>query len=57
MTGIMQCIPDTPNSMVFIESTANGVGGWFYDFWKKSERGETDYLPIFLGWQENPRIF
>ena len=54
MTGIMQCIPDTPNSMVFIESTANGVGGWFYDFWKKSERGETDYLPIFLGWQENP---
>ena len=54
MTGIMQCVPDTPNSMVFIESTANGVGGWFYDFWKKSERGETDYLPIFLGWQENP---
>jgi hypothetical protein len=54
MTGIMQCVPDTPNSMVFIESTANGVGGWFYDFWKKSERGETDYLPIFLGWHENP---
>ena len=40
--------------MVFIESTANGVGGWFYDFWKKAERGETDYLPIFLGWHENP---
>lgn len=54
MTGVMQCVPDTPNSMIFIESTANGVGGWFYDFWKKSERGETDYLPIFLGWHENP---
>jgi hypothetical protein len=54
MTGMLQCIPDTPNSMVFIESTANGVGGWFYDFWKRSERGETDYIPIFLAWFDNP---
>jgi hypothetical protein len=54
MTGLLQCVPDTSNSMVFIESTANGVGGWFYDFWKKSERGETDYIPIFLAWFDNP---
>lgn len=54
MTGLLQCVPDDPNTMVFIESTANGVGGWFYDFWKKSERGETDYIPIFLAWFDNP---
>jgi hypothetical protein len=54
MTGLLQCVPDVPNSMVFIESTANGVGGWFYDFWKRSEKGETDYIPIFLAWFVNP---
>jgi len=54
MTGLLQCVPDDPSSEIYIESTANGVGGWFYNFWKKSERGETDYLPIFLAWFENP---
>jgi len=54
MTGLLQCVPDNPNTMVFIESTANGVGGYFYDMWKKAERGENDFLPIFLGWHENP---
>jgi hypothetical protein len=54
MTGLLQCVPDTPNSMILIESTANGYGGWFYDFWKRSERGETDYIPIFLAWFDNP---
>lgn len=54
MTGLLQCIPNKPNTSVFIESTANGVGGWFYDFWKRSEKGETDYVPIFLAWFDNP---
>jgi len=54
MTGLLQCIPDTPNSSIFIESTANGVGGWFYDFWWKAVRGENEYLPIFLPWFDNP---
>lgn len=54
MTGLLQCVPDTPNTEIYIESTANGVGGWFYDFWKRAERGEVDYLPIFLAWFENP---
>lgn len=54
MTGLLQCVPDTPNSSVFIESTANGIGGWFYNLWKRSERGETDYIPIFLAWFDNP---
>lgn len=54
MTGLLQCVPDASDTMVFIESTANGIGGWFYDFWKKSERGETDYIPIFLAWFDNP---
>jgi hypothetical protein len=54
MTGLLQCVPDLPNTEVFIESTANGVGGWFYDLWQKAVKGENDYLPIFLAWFENP---
>lgn len=54
MTGLMQCIPDVSNSMIFIESTANGIGGWFYDFWVKAARGENDYYALFLAWFENP---
>lgn len=54
MTGLLQCVPDSPNSMVFIESTANGVGGWFYDFWKAAERGENGYAPMFFAWFEEP---
>lgn len=54
MTGLLQCVPDTPNTEVYLESTANGVGDWFYDFWQKAVKGENDYLPIFLAWFENP---
>lgn len=50
MTGLMQCIPDTANTSIIIESTANGVGDWFYDLWKRAERGENDFIPIFLPW-------
>lgn len=54
MLGILQCVPDLPNTEVYIESTANGVGGYFYDLWHKAVKGENDYLPIFLAWFENP---
>ena len=54
MLGILQCVPELPNTEVYIESTANGVGGYFYDLWHKAVKGENDYLPIFLAWFENP---
>lgn len=54
MFGILQCVPELPNTEVYIESTANGVGGYFYDLWQKAVKGENDYLPIFLAWFENP---
>jgi len=54
MTGILQCVPYEPNTSVFIESTANGVGGWFYDFWKAAERGDNEYIPLFFAWFEEP---
>jgi hypothetical protein len=50
LSGILDAIPSTKGTAVFIESTANGVSGEFYDFWKKAEAGENGYIPIFLPW-------
>jgi hypothetical protein len=54
--GAAQEVPDDPDTIIVIESTANGVGGAFYDMymqayedWKKSKR-LANYLPIFLPW-------
>lgn len=54
MTGLMQCVPDSKNTSVFIESTANGVGGWFYDFWNDAVNGKNEYTPMFFAWFEEP---
>jgi hypothetical protein len=54
MLGLLQAIPDQPNTMAVLESTANGVGDWFHDMWKKAERGENEFTPIFLPWFIQP---
>jgi len=45
-----QAVPDTLDTMIFEESTANGLGGKFYQDWQKAKKGETDYVPFFLPW-------
>lgn len=56
--GIMQSIPDQADTMVVIESTANGYDE-FKDLWDDSveawQRGEHDgFLPVFFAWWEMP---
>jgi hypothetical protein len=48
--GILQAVPDEPGTEIILESTANGVGGLFYSMCKAAERGEGDYILIFLAW-------
>ena len=50
MTAIMQCVPDEPNTMVVMESTANGIGGYFYDMWNDAVEGKNDFTPLFFPW-------
>ena len=54
MLGLLQAVPDQPNTMVVLESTANGVGDWFHEMWQKAERGENEFTPIFLPWFIQP---
>lgn len=53
MLGLMQALPNTANTMAVIESTANGVGGYFYDMWQKAKRGENDFVALFFPWFEH----
>ena len=54
MLALLQTVPDENNTLVVIESTANGVGGWFYDTWQAAVNGENDFVPIFLAWFDLP---
>lgn len=56
LNGIMQAVPDEADTMVFIESTANGFDQ-FKDLWDEAvaawERGERDgWCPVFAAWWE-----
>jgi hypothetical protein len=48
--GVVQAIPDLPGTEIILESTANGVGGEFHERWQQAERGEGDYIAIFIPW-------
>lgn len=52
MLGVSQAVPDTDNTMIVLESTANGLGGYFYDVYMAAKEGKSDYIPIFLAWFE-----
>ena len=48
--GILQTVPDAPGTEVIYESTANGVGNFFHQQWKAAERGESEFIPVFVPW-------
>lgn len=52
MTACLQAVPSLPNTAVIIESTANGIGGVFYDEWMRAESGLSPFVPVFFPWYE-----
>ena len=44
----------TDDAIVTGETTANGVGGNFHESWQQAEAGESDYVPLFFGYQDHP---
>ncbi len=48
--GVLQTVPDAKGSEVIYESTANGVGNFFHAQWKLAERGEGEFIAIFVPW-------
>lgn len=59
MTGLMQRIPRSPDSGVIVESTANGMGGGFYDLCQLAmdPRKDSGWAFVFFAWWEHPEYF
>lgn len=49
-SGLMDTIPSREGTAVFIESTANGVSGIFYEQCKLARSGDSDFEFLFLPW-------
>ncbi len=41
-----------PETVIVLESTADGVGNYFYDEWLRAEMGRSDKEPVFVPWHE-----
>jgi hypothetical protein len=52
--GLVQAVPNTKGTAVFIESTANGVSGIYYDLWRGAVEGKNGYVPVFIPWFTDP---
>lgn len=48
--GLLQTIPYANGTEILLESTANGIGGFYYDTWLGATEGKNGYQAIFLPW-------
>lgn len=58
LDGLLKCVPLEPDTIIIVESTANGASGYFYDTWQggitleEFEAGRQGYIRIFSAWFE-----
>ena len=52
IASICSSITLDPNTLVVMESTANGVGNYFHTEWLNAKEGKSDKVPIFVPWYE-----
>ena len=48
MLGLREAVPR--NGKITLESTPNGMGGYFYEEWQKAKQGVGRYRPHFYSW-------
>lgn len=59
IVGLLNAVPKRPETIVVIESTANGFNS-FHDRWQRAVEGAEDpetggtYAHVFYGWHDNP---
>jgi hypothetical protein len=54
LTGIFQAVSGERGTEIILESTANGVGGVFYDMVMEAHAGDGEYELIFVPWYWQP---
>ena len=52
-TALFQAVPAEPGTSIIVETTPNGFNE-FKKFWDDSVAGNTDFIPLFFPWYEDP---
>lgn len=52
--GILQAVANEPGTEIILESTANGIGNYFYNMWQAAISGQSDFQAIFIPWYWQP---
>jgi len=52
--ALSQTVGDYPGTMIFQESTANGIGNTFYSNYMSAKERKSRYIALFFPWHENP---
>lgn len=52
MYGLFQSMPQ--DSIVVVESTANGMGNYFHKLWIRSQKPDSTWTGLFFPWHEEP---
>lgn len=53
VASLLQTVPARPNTMIFLESTAKGMGNYFHKEWKAAKKGDSVFEPFFFPWWEH----
>lgn len=56
LTGLLNMVPDLPETAILIQSTANGIGGEYYELCQRAQdpNNEQGWEFLFFGWLEHP---
>lgn len=52
--GVLQAVPNEVDTEIILESTANGIGNYFYNMWMAAISGKSDFQAIFVPWYWQP---
>lgn len=52
--GILQAVSNEAGTEIILESTANGIGNYFYNMWMAAVTGKSDFQAIFIPWYWQP---
>lgn len=52
--GILQAVSNEGGTEILMESTANGIGNYFYNMWISAFTGQSDFQAIFIPWYWQP---
>lgn len=53
--AIGNALMEAPDTIAFMESTANGAAGLFHETWENACEGKNEWTPLFLGWLDDVR--